>query len=285
LLRNALIMALLLATVLPIYYAVFIFPSFKKLLIESAKEDTVSIAKHLAAMLITEKADLDEKSRLEGLIREISKLKINYDLKRLKVFSKSGEVLFSTNIADIGNVNDHEYLNEVITLGKAYSKFIHRDAESLEGQKMTDDVVETYVPIISGGQVLGAFEIYYNITARKKQLDILLSRSSAAIFTLALVLLIVIFILLFKENRTITQRKLSEDEREKLIVELQDAIAEIKTLSGLLPICAHCKKIRDDKGYWRQIESYIIEHSEAEFSHGICPECAKKLYPELFEKK
>jgi hypothetical protein len=67
-----------------------------------------------------------------------------------------------------------------------------------------------------------------------------------------------------------------------LIVELQDAVGKIKTLNGLLPICAHCKKIRDDKGYWKQIESYIIEHSEAEFSHGICPECAKELYPEIF---
>lgn len=52
-----------------------------------------------------------------------------------------------------------------------------------------------------------------------------------------------------------------------------------KTLSGMLPICASCKKIRDDKGYWNQIEAYITEHSEAKFSHGICPECMKKLYP------
>ncbi|MCD4755694.1 MAG: hypothetical protein K8R75_07815, partial [Deltaproteobacteria bacterium] len=64
--------------------------------------------------------------------------------------------------------------------------------------------------------------------------------------------------------------------------ELTKAIAEVKQLSGFLPICASCKKIRDDKGYWNQIESYISQHSEAEFSHSICPECAKKLYPELY---
>ena len=67
------------------------------------------------------------------------------------------------------------------------------------------------------------------------------------------------------------------DERDRLKI----ALKEIKTLSGLLPICASCKKIRDDEGYWRQIESYIGEHSNAEFSHGICPDCAKKLYPDL----
>ncbi|MFH1674987.1 MAG: PAS domain-containing protein [Pseudomonadota bacterium] len=79
----------------------------------------------------------------------------------------------------------------------------------------------------------------------------------------------------------ITERKQAADEREKLIKKLQDALGEVKTLSGLLPICASCKKIRDDKGYWNQIESYIRDHSEAEFSHSLCPECLKKLYPEL----
>jgi PAS domain S-box-containing protein len=83
--------------------------------------------------------------------------------------------------------------------------------------------------------------------------------------------------------RDITGRKQAEEEREKLILELQDALAKVKTLSGLLPICASCKKIRDDKGYWNQIEVYIRDHSEAEFSHGLCPDCAKKYFPELNE--
>jgi PAS domain S-box-containing protein len=80
-------------------------------------------------------------------------------------------------------------------------------------------------------------------------------------------------------TRDITARKEAEAERERLIRELQKALSHIKTLTGLLPICSHCKKIRDDKGYWNQIEVYISEHSEAEFSHGICPECKEKLYP------
>ena len=81
--------------------------------------------------------------------------------------------------------------------------------------------------------------------------------------------------------RDITEPKRIETEREKLLFELQEALMRVKQLSGLLPICASCKKIRDDKGYWNQIETYIHEHSEAEFSHSICPECVEKLYPEL----
>jgi hypothetical protein len=73
--------------------------------------------------------------------------------------------------------------------------------------------------------------------------------------------------------RDVTAAKYTEQEREKLITELQEAIAKVRTLRGLLPICSSCKKIRDDKGYWNQLESYIQEHSNAAFSHGICPEC------------
>jgi DNA-binding response OmpR family regulator len=80
-------------------------------------------------------------------------------------------------------------------------------------------------------------------------------------------------------------RKQAEEEREKLIVELREALSQVKTLSGLLPICASCKKIKNDKGYWEQMEIYISGHSEADFSHGICPECTAKLYPEYYKKR
>ena len=81
--------------------------------------------------------------------------------------------------------------------------------------------------------------------------------------------------------RDITERREAEQEREQLIARLQKALSDVKALSGLLPICASCKKIRDDKGYWNQLEAYIHEHSEVKFSHGICPECMQKLYPDL----
>ncbi len=71
-----------------------------------------------------------------------------------------------------------------------------------------------------------------------------------------------------------------EKEREIIIVKLQNALTEVKTLGGLIPICSHCKKIRDDKGYWKQLESYIHEHSNAKLSHGICPDCIKTHYPD-----
>jgi len=90
-----------------------------------------------------------------------------------------------------------------------------------------------------------------------------------------------------KEMKTTARRsprdRAAEAERERLITELREALAKVKTLSGLLPICSSCKKIRDDKGYWKQIEVYIAANSQADFSHGLCPECGLEHYPDIFK--
>ncbi|MBI5664431.1 MAG: PAS domain-containing protein [Nitrospirae bacterium] len=83
--------------------------------------------------------------------------------------------------------------------------------------------------------------------------------------------------------RNVTDRKMLEKEKEKLIRDLAEALSAVKTLRGLLPLCASCKKIRDDKGYWMQVDEYISEHSEAEITHGYCPECERKHFPSNFK--
>ena len=85
--------------------------------------------------------------------------------------------------------------------------------------------------------------------------------------------------------RDISVRKKIESEREKLLRELQEALANIKTLKGLIPICVSCKKIRDDKGFWQKVESYIESYSEAEFTHGYCPACAERIKKEFLENE
>lgn len=82
----------------------------------------------------------------------------------------------------------------------------------------------------------------------------------------------------------ITERKQLEADREELINSLQTALGQVKTLKGLLPICANCKKIRDDHGYWQDVVVYVRDHTEADFTHGICPECMQQLYPEFYKK-
>lgn len=83
----------------------------------------------------------------------------------------------------------------------------------------------------------------------------------------------------------ITERKRIESERTKMIEQLNDTLSKVKTLSGLLPICASCKKIRDDRGYWQKLETFVHEHSNAEFSHSICPDCMERMYPDFSKRR
>lgn len=89
------------------------------------------------------------------------------------------------------------------------------------------------------------------------------------------------YTMLARSIRYSIERKQALIEKDRLIAQLQEALTKVKTLSGLLPICVSCKQIRDDKGYWHQVESYIQQHSSAVFTHGLCPKCAQKFHPDI----
>jgi len=283
-LRNILIVSIMLVTTLPLYDYLVIRPSFDKFLTESTNDEALKIAKHFVTRFLPKETGLSKNTIRYYVSADIENLQSDFKLTQFKIFSNSGEIIFSSDPKEIGNINNQRYFHEIVAKGKVITKSIQKETKSLEGQVMSVDVVETYVPLMSDGNFRGAFEIYYDITDRKQQLDKLLSRSSTLVFFIALGLFLSIIVILFIENKSISKRNQVEKEREKLIAELQHAVTEIKTLSGLLPICSGCKKIRDDKGYWKQIEFYIRDHSEAEFTHSMCPICAKKFYPELFQE-
>lgn len=139
------------------------------------------------------------------------------------------------------------------------------------GEKPPEEYKNLWDTITSGGEWHGEFH------NKKKNGE--LYWESAIISPIIDLRGVITHFLAVKED--ITKRKELEAEREKIITELQTALADVKMLSGLLPICSSCKKIRDDNGYWQQVEGYIQKHSEATFTHGICPDCAVKLYPEF----
>ena len=144
---------------------------------------------------------------------------------------------------------------------------------SLEMMKTKSEVA---VPIQLKGRVSGVLDVQSSEYNAFTQIDIFTLQTLADQIAIA----IENARLYEQASQEIAERKLAEVERERLIQELQDALTKVKTLSGLIPICSSCKKIRDDKGYWNQVEAYITEHSNAEFSHGFCPDCIKKLYPD-----
>jgi two-component system, cell cycle sensor histidine kinase and response regulator CckA len=276
--RNLFILSILTVILLPTYNTAFVYPALMKLFTETMTKDATSIARHFMSMFEGGTSELTKKSFDSQKLKEITALKENFGLAKLKFISRSGEIIFSTDMKEIGDINTEAYFQEIAAQGKVYTKVVKKDSDSLEHQRMVADVVETYVPLVKDGVFWGAFEIYYDITEKKQSLGRLLLISFIIVIVLALSILLLSAMNVVKEKRRLIERKKGEDEREKLIGELRDALAKVRTLSGLLPICSSCKMIRDDKGYWNRLEVYISEHSEAEFTHGLCPDCMKNLY-------
>ena len=388
-------------------YAIFIeYPAFEKVITENTSREAVRIATILSSVLIAEAVELRADRLPKPFLRHIRQLQTDTRIIKLKIFNPSGTIVYSTSPGEIGRINEEDYFQRVVTSGDSKAQEIPKNTMTLEKQVLPADVIETYVPIMKDGKMIGVFEIYYDISTEKNELRSLARRLTGVLFFLAAVLLMVvvmtmrkastmaeeqrrmadvlaesekryrtlfehagdaIFILesagenagkiieanhtaaamhgytinelqqmritdldtpdaakraagmircildgewiktelrhrrkdgtefpvevsaglldlgdqkfILAVDRDITARRQVETARENLIQDLRDSFEKIKTLKGLLPICASCKKIRDDKGYWSQIETYIATHSEAEFSHGLCPVCAEKLYP------
>jgi signal transduction histidine kinase len=232
-LRNILLVSLVFVIVLPLYDILFIYPAVNKLLTDDKRDDAIRIARHLSSILVSRETELTKdllKSHLSDELGQLREVRDDFDLIKLKFFSKSGEIIFSSDPKDIGNINDKKYFHEIVAKGEVFAEVIHKNTKSLEGQKMEADVVETYVPLMKDQAFLGAFEIYYDITARKAELDSLLYRSSVVLFGLAFALLSVIAITLFREKKTITERKniearLQEAQKMEAIATLAGGIA------------------------------------------------------------
>ena len=214
-LRNVLILSVGIAISLIAYNTFLIIPSFTTLLINTTENDAVRITRHLASsLLLSETTEIGRNSLNAELLRkEIEKIKKDFELINLKAFSPSGEIILSGDQNEVGEINQRNYFHDIVAKGKVHAKVVPKDEASLEGRKVTRDVLETYVPLMNNGKFLGALEIYYDITDRKKHLDRLLSQSSAIVIIFAVVLLITVIFTLHQENLAMKKRRQLEEER------------------------------------------------------------------------
>lgn len=184
------------------------------------------------------------------------------------------EVTFDT-MRDAIALVDHD--RRIVRANQAFAQLVAREFRQIVGQMLTtvlDDAIcpETPCPLEQSWEGGQPATCTHEFRGRILEVRTAAVSEDGSGLPDGIARLIVIM-------RDISQRNRMEEEREQLILGLQDALAKVKTLSGLLPICANCKKIRDDQGYWHSVEAYVKEHSEARFSHGLCPDCMKELYP------
>lgn len=278
-----------------------VYPSFARMLISGTETEAVMIGRHIARTLFAPDLRGDMELTPAALV-EISHAADEFDVHKLKIFSSDGTTIFSMDSQEIGQANAKEYFRNVVARGYVQSRLVKKNSLSLEGEKMGTDVMETYIPVMRDGSFAGALEIYLDITEEISILKNILVICN--LLSIGLISLFSLFMLavLVQMDRTLDERRQAyaalrtnnlllnreveahrrvQFEKEQLISELQTSLTKVKLLRGALPICSYCKKIRDDKGYWNQIESYIRDHSEAQFSHGMCPDCLKEHHSEL----
>ncbi len=226
LLRNVLIASVAAVVVIPVYAVLYLYPSFENMSVIEAEDDAIRIASHVMAEIIPQDRDLSKDSLPYDLPNYMEKVRKDFDIVKIKIYMPSGEVIYSTNSGEIGRVNSEKYFHEAVAKGKSYAELIDEDDKSLEGQFFDADVVETYVPIMKQNRFMGAFEIYLNVTQRKRSIDNLIFRSYAVLFFIALGLLTAVIVTTFSTARNILSRGTVEAEVRRLNRELEMKVEE-----------------------------------------------------------
>ncbi len=206
------ILVLTAAVSVPLFNTYWAYPVFNKLIIENTQEEAIRVGEFFK----------DEATGADGELVDIQTLKVkagnlqrDFKLMKLKIFQPSGEIIYSSDPADVGKMNSSPYFREVVANGQYFTKAVKKGLKSTEGQTVTADVVEVYVPLMQNGEFKGAFEIYYDVTGRQEKINKALSRASLVSCSVMGIFLISILYCLLKAGKSITQRKRAEENLVK----------------------------------------------------------------------
>lgn len=192
----------------------YITPSYSGLIIENAKSEAIMIGNNLSSRMLLPQ-ELLNRSLPPNFPELATQAEKDFNLMKIKVFTADGETIFSTATEDIGVMNHNEYFEKIVAKGTALSKLAKKNSKTMEGQLVSIDVVETYVPIMHEGAFAGAFEVYLDITPQKKRLDSLLLKSNFLLLTIVTGLMIVLAIVFWAARKTFIR----QEEAELTIIE------------------------------------------------------------------
>ncbi|NQU64921.1 MAG: PAS domain S-box protein, partial [SAR324 cluster bacterium] len=223
LLRNILILSIFIVLVSPVFILSYILPLFSNNMIDLKEEDAVATAKYLSSSLFTKSDIISRDLITSDFVKKIQLVQQTLEMEKIKIFSKSGEIVYSTDPVDIGKINQHAYFFKIVSYGKIYSKLVTKGSLTLEGRSIIADVVETYIPIMTNGSFRGAFEIYYDITNKKKVLDNLVTHSLIILFVFAAILLTVLIVIMIKASSVMIKNR----QAEKKIIENNEFLHKV----------------------------------------------------------
>lgn len=222
--RNILFFSLIIPLFIPLRIYVHVLPVFSDKLQQYSAEEAEKTARYISQSLISQR---DGHLEIEqSFYDSIDEVVDRFDLEKVKVFSESGLILFSTDKNDIGKVNSNSYFYERVAKGETIAKLVENKSKSLEGRIMTRDVAEVYVPLMDSGRFIGAFELYYDLTARKRELDMLFWKEAAITVVTSLVLIGVICVLLVKTSNAMHIQEVAEGRLRRANELLEARVAE-----------------------------------------------------------
>jgi len=219
--------SLLLFILYPVLNIFYIYPQFTSLLIKNTEDEALRLGEHLSNMYfghkfpVTKETFTVDKGMVHAHVKDLG-------LMKLKIFSPTGEVIYSTDEKDIGKINKADYFWDIVAKGRPFTKVIKKGKKTMEDQKVTIDVVEVYVPLMKNGEFGGAFEIYYDITASSSALKRLMQKTSFIPIGMFVVFLSVITVLLKMHDRSVTKIKMAERELKSYAQRLEESNRELQ---------------------------------------------------------
>ncbi|HIJ94470.1 MAG TPA: hypothetical protein HPP94_01750 [Desulfuromonadales bacterium] len=227
------------------------------------------------------KIDPTRVSVIDGYFRTYLR---NFNILKIKIYTPEQQIIYSTDTKIIGET-DGANPGLKRALGGSVDSHMEKKDRMLDLSDETKfgvAVVETYVPLMVGERVIGVFELYSDVTTYRYQT---IRVVALTLGSLAIILFVVFACSYLVIRKTVQLLKETQQDLADKVIQREEAVAHVKQLEGIIPICMHCKKIRDDQKSWQQLEQYISNHSEARFSHGICPECYEKEIRKLEERE
>ncbi len=212
LLRWVLLIALLIGMALPLFVVLVGYPAFRSVLIHIHEEQAAQLANHLKTHLVDVDNILSRNEPMPNVYHFASSTLNDFGLLKFRIFDKHGRIHFSTKAGEVGIINDKPYFQQKIMKGERVSKLVPNAEYTLDGEQLRIDLVESYIPIKMQGRIIGAFEIYLNITENKARLDRTLAISIGIMIALALVLIIMLLILLKRASLDM-QRHEADEQR------------------------------------------------------------------------
>ncbi len=203
--------SLVTAILFPLISILYIYPAFTEHMISSTEKEAVRTGAHFASMYFKDSKELTVRSIDDKFIQGTHNLMLDYGLMKIKVFAASGETIYSTDQADIGKINKKAYFHDIVAHGKTFTKIVQKDSKSLEGQIVTADVVETYVPVNISGKFAGAFELYYDITQRNGELNRIILYASIVPLVLMLLFMVAIVVVIVRSSKERSTTAFSRD--------------------------------------------------------------------------